>query len=305
MISEDISLLYIAFIRPFLNNTCRSGYFSDGPDCMVELEIQLMSLLITKATVGQVTEIGVPFVTSRIRQWQSRSKSKAMAATPAAEKNDVMGALNTSSGHTKYIAESKLATYDSTIEDYGELVLQFGYVALFGLAFPPAAVVALLNNLIEGRTDAYKVLVLSQRVTADDAADIGAWYPILEFLNVLSVVSNAGLVIFTAEAADTVFKLDELAAGDVWRKLLYRVVAFFIMEHILLSVKAGAAFLIPDVPSKTTRKGARQRYDAARFFDEGWRDAFRGNSLLQVDDQQIQLCEKYALLFDVASDNEK
>lgn len=296
-------MLYIAFIRPFLHNTCRPGYFDNAPDCMVELEIQLMSLVITKATIGQVMELGVPFVTSRIRQWRARSKSKTMPAETDQEAKKP--GLNTSSGDNKYVSESKLAPYDSTLDDYGELVLQFGYVALFGLAFPPAAIVALLNNLIEWRTDAYKILVLSQRVSADDAADIGAWYPIMECINVLSVVSNAGMVIFTAGAADKVFKLDEMAAGDKWRKLLYRVVAFFIMEHILLSVKAGAAFLIPDVPSKILRKGARQQYDVARFFNEGWREAFRGNSLLEVNDEQTKLCEKYAQWFDVASEDEQ
>lgn len=268
---------------------------------MVELENQLMSLVITKATIGQVMEIGVPFITSRLKQWRAHSKSQA-SPSPGTVENGVIS--KTSSARNRYVSESKLAPYESTIEDYGELVLQFGYVALFGLAFPPAAVVALANNLIEGRTDAYKILVLSQRVSADDAADIGAWYPILECLNVLSVVTNAGLVIFTAKAADSVLQFDEKFGDDVWRKLLYRVVAFFIMEHILLSVKAGAAYLIPDIPSQVNRHGARQQYDVARFFNEGWRDAFRGNSLLEVKEEQTRMCEKYADMFDVASEDE-
>lgn len=265
---------------------------------MVELEFQLMSLVITKATIGQVTELGIPFVTSRVKQYLSRRRSPA--SLPASVDTQ---AANASSAHNRYVTEAHLSAYTTTMEDYGELVVQFGYLVLFGLAFPPAAVVALLNNLIEGRTDGLKVLGLSQRVSADDAADIGAWYAILEGLNVLSVATNAGLVVFTADAAGIVVGFDE--ETDVWRRVLYRVVAFFVMEHVLLGVKIGAGFAIADVPAKTRRRKAREMYEVARVFDVGWRDAFRGNSLLEVDERQTGLCRKYAEVFEVASEDER
>lgn len=261
---------------------------------MVELETQLMSLLITKATIGQVTELGIPFVASKMKQWSSRRRSRTSTMT-----ND-RAHPNASMARNRYVAEAHLGAYTSTIEDYGELVLQFGYLVLFGLAFPPAAIVALVNNLIEGRTDAYKILALSQRVNADDAADIGAWYSILEFLNVMSVLANAGLVVFTADAAGDVFGF---SAVGRWRGLLYRVVAFFVMEHVLLLVKGLAAFVISDVPGRTKRRKARESYDIARWFNIGWKDAFRGNSLLIVDERQVELCERYVDVFERASED--
>lgn len=264
---------------------------------MVELEFQLMSIVITKTTLGQVTEVGMPFITSRVKQYLARRRSPT---TPPGTIGTQSG--NVSSAHNRYVTESHLGAYTTTMEDYGELVVQFGYLVLFGLAFPPAAVVALLNNLIEGRTDALKILALSQRVSADDAADIGAWYAILEGLNVLSVAANAGLVVFTADAAGVVLGFD--SETDVWRKLLFRVVAFFVMEHVLLAVKIGAAFAIGDVPSGARRRKARQMYEVARVFGVGWQEAFRGNSLLQVDERQTGLCMKYADVFEVASEDE-
>lgn len=293
----DISLYYIAFVMPQLsNNTCRPGFLGDGPDCMVELEFQMMSLVITKATIGQITEIGIPFVTSRVKLWLSRRRSANIEELARGTQTGF------SSSHNRYVKEAHLGSYTTTMQDYGELVVQFGYLVLFGLAFPPAAVVALVNNLIEGRTDAFKILSLSQRVNADDAADIGAWYEILEILNVLSVVTNAGLVVFTAKAAQVIFGFDDTADG--WRLLLYNTVAFFVMEHVLLAVKLAAAVLIPDVPGRTKRKKARQSYDIARFFGVGWQNAFRGNAMLEVDERQVELCRKYADLFDVASEDE-
>lgn len=187
-------------------------------------------------------------------------------------------------------------------KDYAELVIQFGYLVLFGLAFPLASLVNLINNLFEVRTDAFKVLALSQRVDSDDAADIGAWYNILEFINVLAVVTNVGMLVFTADTVTDILNLDRLPAESTGKKTLYLVVSFFVIEHFLILLKGFAAKIIKDVPARTHRTVARQKYDTARAFDMNWHNSFRGSSLLKVDEEQIKLCEKYANVFDQASD---
>ena len=57
-------------------------------------------------------------------------------------------------------AEAAKPIYDTTFDDYNEIVIQFGYVILFVSAFPLAPLFALVNNLIEIRTDAFKLLCL-------------------------------------------------------------------------------------------------------------------------------------------------
>eukprot|EP00961_Rhodomonas_salina_P263342 3558312-Rhodomonas_salina.1 len=42
--------------------------------------------------------------------------------------------------------------------DWQEMVVQYGYVTLFAAAFPLTSALALMNNIIEIRTDAYKLL---------------------------------------------------------------------------------------------------------------------------------------------------
>lgn len=310
-VSNYISLFYIAFLRPYVGEQCTVG-FTGVNDCMKELESQLMSLVVTRSTIGQVAELIIPFLTSRFGQWQSRRRSNACrsnSGSPSspsglgcnadkADENPVV-----SSGHNKYVQESKLAIYESTMDDYNELVIQFGYLTLFGLAFPPASAICLLNNLIEVRTDAYKILKLSQRPNADSAGGIGAWYYILEFINILSVMTNVAMLVFTADSINILFHLDRRFGDDFWRKLLHRVVAFFIAEHILLGLKGAAAASIPDIPSKTYRTIARQKFDIARWFNVGWQNAFRGISLLQVDERQVTLCHHYAELFERASED--
>lgn len=59
-------------------------------------------------------------------------------------------------------AQSKMEVYGGVFEEYQEMVIQFGYVTLFAAAFPLTAALALLNNLIEIRTDAYKLLHATQ-----------------------------------------------------------------------------------------------------------------------------------------------
>lgn len=70
------------------------------------------------------------------------------------------------------------------------LVLQYGFVTIFVAAFPLAPVFALLNNVLEMRLDARKILTLHRRPVAQRVRDIGVWYNILDCLGKLSVVTN-------------------------------------------------------------------------------------------------------------------
>lgn len=49
-----------------------------------------------------------------------------------------------------------------TLMDYAELAVQFGYITLFVVAFPLAPFLALANNYVEFRSDAFKLLTQMQ-----------------------------------------------------------------------------------------------------------------------------------------------
>jgi len=74
-------------------------------------------------------------------------------------------------------------------------VIQFGFVTIFVAAFPLAPLCALVNNIIELRLDAYKLVKYYQRSAALKAQDIGAWYNILKFFAFIAVVSNVRIQI--------------------------------------------------------------------------------------------------------------
>jgi len=65
--------------------------------------------------------------------------------------------------------------FQRTLDDYLELFVQFGYVYLFSSVFPLVAFLALVNNVIEIRTDAFKLCRVFRRPFAQPTANIGVW----------------------------------------------------------------------------------------------------------------------------------
>jgi hypothetical protein len=71
--------------------------------------------------------------------------------------------------------------------------VQFGHVTLFAAIFPLAALCALANNIIEIRTDAYKVLT-SRRPVPTRAGSLGPWVLAFEFMAVAALITNLSLI---------------------------------------------------------------------------------------------------------------
>ncbi|MGH0172998.1 UNVERIFIED_CONTAM: hypothetical protein FKN15_077548 [Acipenser sinensis] len=83
--------------------------------------------------------------------------------------------------------------------EYLEMVIQFGFITLFVASFPLAPLLALCNNILEVRVDAWKFTTQFRRPVAAKAHSIGAWQEILNGVAILSVVTNAFIVAFTSD----------------------------------------------------------------------------------------------------------
>ena len=71
------------------------------------------------------------------------------------------------------------------------MFIQFGYVVLFSSAFPLAALCALLNNIIEIRSDAFKLCTNLRRPFGERVENIGTWQVTLaNRLNLLSMTGS-------------------------------------------------------------------------------------------------------------------
>uniref|UniRef100_A0A8D3CVZ1 Anoctamin n=1 Tax=Scophthalmus maximus TaxID=52904 RepID=A0A8D3CVZ1_SCOMX len=79
------------------------------------------------------------------------------------------------------------------------ILVQFGFITLFVASFPLAPLLALFNNILEVRVDAWKFTTQFRRPVASKARNIGAWQEILNAVAILSVVTNAFIMAFTSD----------------------------------------------------------------------------------------------------------
>ncbi|KAM9719713.1 anoctamin-8-like isoform 3-T3 [Menidia menidia] len=90
--------------------------------------------------------------------------------------------------------ESCMQTYEGTLQDYQEMFIQFGYVVLFSSAFPLAAMCALINNIIEIRSDALKLCTGLQRPFGQRVENIGQWQTAMEAMGLIAIIVNCYLI---------------------------------------------------------------------------------------------------------------
>jgi hypothetical protein len=137
--------------------------------------------------------------------------------------------------------------YEDTFDDYLEMVVQYAYLTLFSVVLPLAPLMVLLNNALELRTDAAKILMCRRQV-ARRAAGIGMWEPLLVAISYASVLTNVSVLFFTSDSLDGFFSSD---ASKLWCAIA--------LEHLLLFAKTVVSVSIPDAPDLVVRENKRRR----------------------------------------------
>ncbi|XP_044484669.1 anoctamin-like protein At1g73020 isoform X2 [Mangifera indica] len=125
---------------------------------------------------------------------------------------------------------------DGLFDDFLELALQFGMIMMFACVFPLAFAFTVVNNIMEIRTDALKLLFMLKRPVPRAATSIGAWINIFQFLIVMSICTNSALLVWLYDEEGK-WKVEPGLAG------------ILIMEHILLLIKFGFSRLLPEEPA--------------------------------------------------------
>ncbi|XP_036977167.1 anoctamin-4-like [Acanthopagrus latus] len=153
--------------------------------CLIDLCMQMGIIMVLKQTWNNFMELGYPL----IQNWWTRRRlrrehgQKAKAGFPQWERDYNLQPMN---------------AY-GLFDEYLEMILQFGFTTIFVAAFPLAPLLALLNNIIEIRLDAYKFVTQWRRPLPSQAKDIGIWYGILEGIGILSVITNAFVIAVTSD----------------------------------------------------------------------------------------------------------
>lgn len=148
-----------------------------------------------------MVEAGIPNALLKRRKAQRRRALARVMADPTLSRR-----------HRDRLAASKSAVWDEatmmpydTFDDYTEMMIQFGYVTFFSLAWPLAPLFALINNVVEIRTDAFRLCYLSQRPVAHRAGGIGVWFNVLQSMSVLAIMTNCAHIGFTSRHITTYF----------------------------------------------------------------------------------------------------
>lgn len=250
--------------RPFAENekqltTPKSG-FTVNPS---RLRKQVIYFTVTAQVVNFAMETIVPYVKRR-----GFSKYQEIKTERAVKKGGADPKAQDLPEEAEFLArvrkEAELDVYDVST-DLREMVVQFGYLALFSVVWPLTSVSFLINNWVEIRSDAVKICVEMQRPTPHRADSIGPWLESLGFLTWMGSISSAALVYL--------FSNDGLGPDgtpkDVkgWALLL----TIFFAEHLYLAVRLAVRLAISKIDSPGLQKERAERFMVRkRYFQESF-----------------------------------
>jgi len=243
-INSYASLFYIAFVKTLVGQRLEGD-----PSVMVELATQLSTVLVTQLTVGKVMAYVEYVVYAEIR----RRHEAADYVKAQQEEDDIAKSEGRESVKLPEPSvlekEYSLPTYDISsemIQDYSQIVTQYGFVTLFVAACPIAPLLAYGGNLIELRLDAYKFLYVHNRVIPMGAEDILTWMDALQIVSYIAVMTNSALICFSMEV--------------IQLSLIYKLWIFFFLQYSILFAMYIFDRVVDDVPEDVSIQIGRQHF---------------------------------------------
>ncbi|XP_068599246.1 anoctamin-8 [Brachionichthys hirsutus] len=167
--------------------------------------------------------------------------------------------------------ESCMQTCADPFQDYQEMFVQFGYVVLFSSAFPLAAMCALINNIIEIRSDAFKLCTGLQRPFGVRVESIGQWQTVMEAMGLIAIIVNCYLI----------GQCGQLQRLFPWLSPEMAIVSIVILEHFAILLKYVIHVAIPDVPTWVQEEMAKLDYQRREAFKKHERQAQQHYQQLQ------------------------
>lgn len=247
-INNFASLFYIAFAKQWagpelaawlaaedrgLTDAERRSTQCFHNNCLYELGIQLAMTMFVRSVLARIAWLGI----SVFRLWTKSVKGFGAGARDKAARAGGVSLL-VQRGLRRLQHECHLQSYNDVTKEYQEVAIMYGYIVLFAAAFPAAPILALFVLQVELRTDAYKIC-LSKRPPPRRTKGIGHWYLCFEAVTNIAVVTNVGLICFTAKTW--------IPEGY---STSFRVLAFLAAEHALFMLKFGFQHMVADEASR-------------------------------------------------------
>uniref|UniRef100_A0A669E9J4 Anoctamin n=1 Tax=Oreochromis niloticus TaxID=8128 RepID=A0A669E9J4_ORENI len=163
------------------NEDCGAG------GCLIDLAQELLVIMVGKQLINNIQE----FISPKVKSWWQKRKMNPQLKEAGQEAQRQEEA-------SPWEADYQLLVCEGLFSEYLEMVIQFGFITIFVAACPLAPLFALINNWVEVRLDAQKFVTEYRRPVVERAQDIGIWFPILQFIAHMAVLSNAFLIAFTS-----------------------------------------------------------------------------------------------------------
>ncbi|KAG0042130.1 Anoctamin-5 [Gryganskiella cystojenkinii] len=254
--------------RPDLQDTC----LYDA--CITELTVQLAVVFIGKQFLNGLFEMVFPWIK---RTWNR----KKILADQALKRLEFLENRKRTRA-PQWVKDDDLPSYEGRIlKCYRKTVIQFGFCTLFVTSFPVAPAFALINNWIDIRMEAFRLLTQYRRPIAYRAQDIGIWEKIMEFVSFCSVITNAAIIAFSSLWIKQNLFVKYLHANDEGELLAARLGFILVFEHVVFLFKIILRASIPSVPLTIKLAVARSKH-MSRVANEGL-DSELGDEDLDVD----------------------
>ncbi|KAL7899376.1 calcium-activated chloride channel domain-containing protein [Trichoderma sp. SZMC 28014] len=247
------AFVYIPFgsvLQPFLNfwgKTAQTISMSEVPLDTHQFQSnpqrianQMYYTTVTAQIINTLTEVVVPYIKHKVSV-----KAKELTTKDTIKSNDPPEEVE----FLKRVRnQTGLDVYDVTA-DYREMVMQYGYLSLFSVSWPLTACFFLLNNWVELRSDALKIIIGCRRPIPWRADSIGPWLTALGFLSWLGSVTSAAIVYLCSGDSS----VSPITAGGVLLSIL-------LAEHLYFAAQLAVRFVMGKVESPSLQRERRERF---------------------------------------------
>lgn len=110
---------------------------------------------------------------------------------------------------------------------------------------------AMINNCVEMRTDAYKLCRVYRRPVYATRQDIGSWQTVYESIAIMAVMTNAMLTGFVGSQTAAWLGEDRYEEASSARRMLdpYLWMVAVLIEHCILGLRFAVFSVVPEQPT--------------------------------------------------------
>uniref|UniRef100_A0A3P8U002 Anoctamin n=1 Tax=Amphiprion percula TaxID=161767 RepID=A0A3P8U002_AMPPE len=298
------------------NEDCGAG------GCLIDLAQELLVIMVGKQLINNIQE----FFLLKVKSWWQKRKLNHQE-----KEEDEEEVHNYQEEVPQWEADYQLQVCGGLFDEYLETVLQFGFITIFVAACPLAPLFALINNWVEIRLDAHKFVTEYRRPVAERAQDIGIWFPILQFITHMAVLSNAFLIAFTSSFLPRLYyryTRDSTLRGfisftlatsphtfsqqhhnascryrgfrdengeylpEYFHLLAIRLGFIIVFEHVVFFIGRLIDLMVPDIPEEVELKIKREHYMAKEALAENQVQTFTSGLVSESSDSSVLSLKK-------------